>query len=260
MGSPAETKNKASNPEVARSTEEPEPLPEISLHGSVLAATNLSADPAAGDHLLEVELTRAAAPDVFVRALKTMGFEEVLVDQSTLKSTSAPASTGEAQTDPHVEAMWQRWREWGSPFAANAPEDGPLRFRFVGRLAYPIRILDTPFVRWIYAQQSTMDLLSDPSNDPFEPVVLETGRTYEIRFLARTRVQPTRANICEALAGMGGGGFRPLKITSLRRNIRLPGLPGTNFVLWYGVAIWEGPLSRVSSEDPFFFEKVRQIG
>lgn len=226
----------------ATEAEEAEPLP---LDGTILAR---------GDHLLEVELARPAQPEVFVRALRRMGFVEVIVDQSsTVKALPDPA---EASSERAV-AVWERWREWGSPTAAVSLEDGPLRFRFVGRLDTPIRLVDTPFVRWIYAHASGIDLMADPSREPFEPAALERGGVYETRFLAWMRTQPTRRAICESLGIMG---FQPLKITSLRRNIKLPGLPGTNIVLWYGVARWERPDSYVSAEDPFFFETIRRIG
>lgn len=222
--------------------------PPIVLHDTVLMP---------GDHLLEVELDRSATPEVFIDALRRMGFSDVVVDQSiAVRSADEPV---EANADPHVERLWQRWREWGSPLAVPPNTAPAVRFRFAGRLAIPIRLLDTPWVRWIYAQTSTLDLFAPVSLGPFPDATLKRGHIYEVRFHARMRAFPTRRAICNSLASMGGGGFRPLKIIALQRNIRLPGLSGTKITLWYTMARWEGPLSTISSEEPFFFEVVKPV-
>jgi hypothetical protein len=189
-----------------------------------------------GIHLLEIEFARPVSEDVVKHALSSMGFNDIILDQSLPTDTI----------------------QWGKPNEELVKfRDNPIWHRFIGKLNHPINILNTDLVRWIYQHQIHADFNPfEEKDDKFFPFNLETGKVYDLQFLARMRAQPTRNAICETLALMG---FKPIKIIALKRNMRIPGRPNTSITRWYGIAEWSGPDSYISSEDPLYFENVRKV-
>ncbi len=87
-----------------------------------------------------------------------------------------------------------------------------------------------------------------------EPHRLEPGRFYEFRFLSRDKSAPTRQDVRRRLGEMG---FAPMKLSLLKRHIRLPNRP-SSLSMWYGMGQWVRPSTLVTVEDPFFFEQVQE--
>lgn len=168
----------------------------------------------------------------------------------------------EAVALPSISDLWQRWKEWGSPFAGepsvrtSGVEDDAVRFRFVGHLDAPLRLTNQPgLTRWLYVQPINVEPF-DMLRLQLVPYPLEHGKTYEMKFLSRMRSQPTRRAVCEGLMAMG---FRPLKLAALKKNMRMPGRSGASVTLWYGVGRWEKPDSVVVADDPFYFEDLKEL-
>lgn len=189
-----------------------------------------------GNHLIELEFARPVSEDVVRHALGSMGFSDVLLDQSL----------------PNDPVQWGRPGTEIEKFRAD-----PIWYRFIGNLIQPLRILNTDLVRWIYQHQLHSDF--NPFEDkehPFFPFNLDNGKIYDLQFLARMRAQPTRNAICETLAIMG---FKPIKVMAIKRNMRLAGRPNTSITRWYAIGEWSAPDSFVSTEDPLYFENVKEI-
>lgn len=212
-----------------------------------------------GAHLIELEFQRPVADDVLTRVLQAplptgLGFTSVVFDQS-LKIESSKQENPE-----HLVDSRRRWSEWGSGLVEQPPlREDPIRYRFVGFLSQAIRTQDTSSVRWMYARPLSIQKTKPPSEWDEDlalevrPFPLETGRTYDLLFLARMRAQPTRSSVCDGLAMMG---FSPIKISALKRSMRMKGRPGAGMTLWVAVGRWEGPASYINDEDPFYFEDV----
>lgn len=166
--------------------------------------------------------------------------------------------------------LWSKWRDWGSPFAtgpmstspastsgvgaAPAPEDDPLRFRFLARLDRPIMLDDRPGMRWIFVKALSFPFLSDLVFRS-QPHPLRQGGLYELRFLSRAKSNPTRKSVQQGLLNMG---FQPVKLCAIKRNMKLPNRP-TSLTLWYGMAVWRHADSVIIHDDPFFFETVKEM-
>lgn len=202
----------------------------------------------AGYHLLEIEFKRPVSEDILQRALLSMGFENSIVDQSIIKQT--PIIDIDAPK-PIIE-LWRKWNEWGTP---GYNSDAQIRYRFISELKNPIQIQNTNHINWIYQHQLSLNPFED-LEERFNPYELKSKKIYDIKFLARMRSQPTRIAICETLALMG---FKPIKILALKRNMRIPGRPNTSITRWFALAQWDGPASYISSEDPLYFENVKEV-
>jgi hypothetical protein len=171
-----------------------------------------------------------------------------------------------------VANIWRRWKEWGSPFSA-APggnldttaeskvrvsgesESEDVRVRFVASLAAVLRIQDTDVIEWTFVRRLTVNPFDD-LNLQIRAFDLRPTRTYEFRLLARDRTTPQKEDVKTALQNMG---FAPMKIALIKRNIRLPNRPGTDLSLWYGVGQWLKVTSAITSDDPLFFEEMKEV-
>lgn len=209
-----------------------------------------------GDYLVELEFARPVTEETLLRGLAAMGFgppDRVVVDQSLGEE---PKPTNAAAT-PEIVVFWDHWQEWGVPGDGMTTDiASPVRYRFVGRLTVPIRIVNLPEVRWLYVYRATIDPFAPVAQALLEPYRVKKGRTYELYFFVWMITQPRRQIVCESLALMG---WKPLKVSALKKNCRLPGRPGASMTLWYAIARWEGEDSYVTLEDPFIFENVQAI-
>lgn len=208
----------------------------VILSGSVLTP---------GTYLVELEFARPVAEPALLQALERMTFQDVILDESSRA----------IRTIEDVKTL-EATQNWGlENYMSVFPK--PTRYRFVAKITTPIQIRDTPLVRWIYLHMSPLDLHSEPADRiPIAPFRLEEGKTYAMRFLSRMKAQKTRSAVCELLACMG---FAPLKITGLRRNMRVPGRPNISMTRWYGLGQWKKVLACVTEEDPFIFEDVVEV-
>jgi hypothetical protein len=126
---------------------------------------------------------------------------------------------------------------------------------FVATLSRPILLVNTGTVYW--GDHRRLE------SAPFEelryqlvPFPLEEGKRYEIQFLTRMKAHPTKERVVEVLRAMRG--FEVEELTALRKDMRIPGHPGTSATLWFAVARWFGPHSHVNMDDPVCFEEVRE--
>lgn len=156
-----------------------------------------------------------------------------------------------------LASLWQAWRDFGTPFggASTSGQEGPRRIRFIGELQAPIQTQDTSEIRWVSAVPLGID--------PFEklslmvrPYQMKMGRTYELRFLSRSKSAPRRQDVEKLMKSMGWSVHR---LSAIKSNMRLPGRTGANTVLWYGIADWQKPDSVVVADDPFYFEDMVEI-
>lgn len=175
-----------------------------------------------GIYLVEIDLARPVLPDVLARGLHDMGWSSIAFDRETLLSTSSP----------------------------------PFLLRFVGRLDRSIETQDTPFVRWGHVSTVPFDVFG-PMRLKVHPFRLFCGGTYGLRFMARMRSQEKRSDV---LATLQEEGFQILKLSELKNNTRLPGRPGASVSFWYAIGVWTKPSSFVTTEYPFYFEDVAEIG
>jgi hypothetical protein len=131
---------------------------------------------------------------------------------------------------------------------------------FLGQLTRPIALRQTESVAWSFAHPiKGWDPYADVRRYTVRYFRLMTGVTYEIRFLVRTRPQQSsREKVEEYLRGMAGasGGFVPMRLAALKKNMRMPGRSAADVTLWIGLALWTGPKSYITGEDPFYFEDV----
>jgi len=193
-----------------------------------------------GTYLVELGSERPISPENLLVALAMMGWDEVLLDQS-MPNHSTIVEPAKKSFGPKPSNLWSR-----------PEEEYTSRFRFVARLEDPIQVQENPAIRWLYLQGVSLDPFSDLKLEIF-PHQLETQGLYEIRFLSRMRAQPTREVLSTELVAMG---WEPLKLSALKKNMRLPKRPGASVTMWYGLARWKGPMSYIVDEDPLYFEDV----
>jgi hypothetical protein len=172
--------------------------------------------------------------------------------------------------------MWIRWVEWGSPFATGPQGDvdrealaaarvagvsladveklGGYRTRFVGRLERPIEPREPPGMRWVLARKLSIDPFA-VLDWKLPPYKLKTRAFYEVRLLARDKSAPTKDAVKTLMGRMG---FAPMKLSLMKRHVKLPKRPASLSV-WVGIGQWLYPDSLVTVEDPFWFEQVKEI-
>lgn len=131
----------------------------------------------------------------------------------------------------------------------------PGRARFVGETERPIAFSDTPFLRWSrISRVLALDVFGELEYR-LKPIEVETGKLYELLFIARTKSHRTRDDVRKALEEMG---FDTNVLSLLKKDMRVPGYPGASAGLWFGLATWRGPESYVNADDAFVFEAVEE--
>lgn len=214
--------NKADEPPVSATKED------ASLHAET--AANPDPDPlpedgdvlAPGDYLVELETILPCKKENLVEGFRRMGFSEVLLDQHPLPQPKS------ALVREHC---------------------------LIGRLARPIRIKNQSDARWLCARRLKLNVLTE-LRGKLVPYSLVPEKTYECRFLSRMKSQPTREMVEADLDEMG---WDILKLTALRRDMRVEGREKTSVTLWFGVLVWDGAESYVTEEDPFYFDDLVEI-
>ena len=183
-----------------------------------------------GTYLIEIASPRPIEQDELTLQLTAWTFKDVILDQSS--------------HDP------ARLRAKAAPIGAK-------HYRFVAKVETPIAIQDTSFLRWVFVHLAPLDLHAEPQKRiPIKPFRLLSGKVYAMRFLSRMKAQKTREEVSELLAYMG---FSPIKVTGLRRNMRVEGRPNISMTRWYAIGEWQKADSYVLEEDPFIFEDVIPI-
>lgn len=175
-----------------------------------------------GDYLIELETIRPCAKEVLVEGFRRIGFQEVLLDQNP------PAPKPRALIRDH---------------------------RFVGRLIRPVVVKQLPDATWTYARRLKTNVLGELRLKQSAQELVR-GRVYEARFITRMRSQPTRAMVDSDLIEMG---FHPLKLSALRRDMRIPSRPGASVTLWFAILVWEAADSCPTEDDPFYFEDLIEV-
>jgi hypothetical protein len=139
------------------------------------------------------------------------------------------------------------------------PVPAPFDLRFVGRLAHPILVQDTPLVRWNHVAPLPFDPLKDLSEMRLKvyPFRLLQGHDYAIHIMSRDKAHKNRDAVLSTLASEG---FEMSIFSETRRNTRVPKKPNTSVSFWVGVGQWTKAHAMVTSEDPFFFEDVVEVG
>jgi hypothetical protein len=173
-----------------------------------------------GNYLIEMELGRPISSEVFKKAVERMGFQEAILDEEP------------KIFEPSTEA--------------------PAQVRFIAALDKPIEIQNTPYVRWFTVHRITFDPFAN-MNLSLTLFPLQTKTTYELRLLARMKSEPTRAEVLRELTKMG---WAPLRLSLLKKDMRLPGKPNASVTMWYALATWEKACSYITDQEPFFFEDV----
>jgi len=191
-----------------------------------------------GDYLVEMGTQRPIKQEDLLVALAMMGWGEVLLDQSITKPGAAE------------ESVSKEWGLWSQPEGVFVN-----RFRFLGRLEETIQIAEHPAISWLYLQGIAFDAIGDLTRLEVFPHQLRAGELYEMRFLSRISKteRKNREVLFEQLKEMG---WDTMKLSALKRNIRLPGNSGASVTSWYGFARWTGPMSYITDEDPLYFEDV----
>ena len=187
-----------------------------------------------GTYLIEIASVRPIEQDELTTQLAAWTFKDVILDQSSHDPTRLRAKAATLGTVLGVK-----------------------HYRFVAKVETPIAIQDTPFLRWVFVHLSPLDLHAEPQKRiPIKPFRLLSGKVYAMRFLSRMKAQKTREEVSELLAYMG---FAPIKVTGLRRNMRVEGRPNISMTRWYALGEWQKADSYVLEEDPFIFEDVVPI-
>ena len=200
-----------------------------------------------GDHLIEMGFARPAPLDEVYGALEWMGFTDAVFDQSY--GTGPKNARKEKEASPPQDLS-----DW-SPIEDGSDHANWQRLRFVARLGRPVRVLNLPEVRWLFARRLSVDPFEDLTFQKLKPFRLKTSRIYELRFWARIR-ESSRASTAEALRTMG---FEPHKLLALKKNKRFPGKPGADGTHWVGVAEWTKRMSYIVRDDPLYFESVVDV-
>lgn len=185
--------------------------------------------------------------------------EEVQAERDAAAPPAEPVQADpKVAQEARIKELWQRWVEWGSPFATGPRTSGEreplIRVRFFGNLLRPITATNRPGMVWLLVHRMRSNPLADLKLQG-RPWELRQGQTYEFRFLAREKSAPTRDAVRAGLVAMG---FAPMKLLAIKKNMRLPRRP-TSLTLWYGVGQWAKPNSVVTRDDPFFFEEVKEV-
>lgn len=176
-----------------------------------------------GQYLVELETLegRSVGADALVLGLSRMGWSKVCLDASLTVKEDAELQ--------HV--------------------------RFVGELESLLVPVDTPFLRWVRITRSEAVDVFGELEYRLKPIEVETGRLYELLFIARTKSHRTKDDVLKALADMG---FQVDVLSLLKRDMRVPGYPGASAGLWFGLAFWRGPEGYVNADDAFVFEAVEE--
>lgn len=163
-----------------------------------------------------------------------------------------------------VPDRWKRWVEWGSPFATSAAyltnvsgeeELSITRFRFVAKLTKTLAPQNLPEMSWVFIRRLSLDPFKDLTFQ-LTPFKLQRGGLYEFRFFSRQKSNPTKESVKETLAKMG---FSPMKLNLLKKNMRIPRRGNVSVCMWLGIGRWSAPNSVVTTEDPFFFESLKEV-
>jgi len=163
-----------------------------------------------------------------------------------------------------VPDRWKRWVEWGSPFATSAAylvnvsgeeEESITRFRFVAKLAKTLVPQNLADMSWVFIRRLALDPFKDLSFQ-LTPFKLQRGGLYEFRLFSRMKSNPTKESVRDTLAKMG---FSPMKLNLLKKNMRIPRRGNVSVCMWLGIGRWSAPNSVVTTEDPFFFESLKEV-
>lgn len=176
---------------------------------------------------------------------------------------SAPTAGPLSAASQMIRVLWQTWRDTGNPFS---PSTSGVEMRALDRPCYVVRMLveltrkleaaNTDTVRWISAVPVGFNVFGDMNFNLF-PFQLRSGQDYELRFVSRARSAPNRNAVLDLMRSMG---WEPKRLSAIKKDMRLPGRAGANLTLWYAVARWVKPQSRIVADDPFYFEDVREVG
>lgn len=177
-----------------------------------------------GSVLVELHLQNAVDKSVLFAGLKAMRFATVkfaFVEKRSVKDATGPA----------------------------------MKIRFVGRLTHAVVPTDTDAIHWHAIEPVTIDPFRPPPvlpSAPIVPFVLEAGAGYEMRFVSRVKARPTADDIADALDDMGFDVRELIHLSQTEDDLG-------NLSIWFGRAVWDGPMSVVTPNDPFYFEQVAKI-
>jgi hypothetical protein len=198
-----------------------------------------------GDYFFEVELRGPVSEPTFTRMTDMIGFTEVVVGDIKL-----PMGCKLAQASIDGKKQYELF-------------EGVTSISFIGRLEKAIGLIDTPKVSWKFVHK----ILSPWAKGKFDSFTnitqkvgfqqLATSRSYEIRFVARMKSEPTPQEVATQLKEMG---WKDIRICLLKKDIRLQDRPRAQCSLWYGVATWRKNFSYITDQDPFFFEDAILLG
>ena len=197
---------------------------------------------ASGSYLAEICLSRPCAPELLDRGLAQMGWVDVQPDLSSMPRPRPAAITTRRPT--HVRLVRKE------------PEASTIRsLTFLGRLRQPIAIRNTKSVTWAITHRfTTWEPYEDVSRYTVKYFRLLTGTTYELRFLSRALPgKASRENVTDDLRAMG---WAPERLTSVKKNTRIPKRSAADMTLWLGIARWTKAKSYTTGEEPFYFENV----
>lgn len=137
-----------------------------------------------------------------------------------------------------------------------APDSPAMRLRFVGRLTHAVTPTDTTLIHWDLSEPLVIDPYRAAPHLPGAPVVpfvLETGVLYETRFVSRVKARPTSEDVADALDEMGFDVRELIHLTHAEDALG-------NLSIWFGRVVWDGPMSVVTPNDPFYFEQLVKLG
>lgn len=206
-----------------------------------------------GDYLVEMGSDLRISNEDLLVALAMIGFGEVRLDES-LKSGD------EERSEP-----WTLWSEPETPLTT--------RHRFIARLEETAQIQEHPHLRWLYIQGISLDPFADTA---FEVPLrrLKRGQLYEVRFVARPpqakagesrkRHREVAFDKLSTLTGLSINGtpnpsFDIMKLSSLKKHVRLKGQAGADVTLWYALARWIGPDGFVTGEEQLYFDSLSAV-
>lgn len=192
-----------------------------------------------GPVLVEIYLTTAIPKRALFDGLRAMGFQTAMLAFLEYDADADEDEESESETG----------------------RDG-MTARFLGKLGRAIVPTSTDVIEWIESSPIGFDVFR-----PIEslakafcvPFVLEPGVEYELRFVARNKSFPDSDAVAEALDDMGG--FNVRELISLRPDLlsKLEEEERDAYSVWYGRAKWEGMMSAITPEDPFFFADMKKL-